>query len=93
LGDYAASDYGSDSNPSFEDETLLLRGIPEETSSRADNGYITAEEFPQTVSGKTGFPSKNPILRLICLHIFSTQQNRIDQDTFDLETFDITGIG
>jgi len=34
LGDYAASDYGmTDSNPSFED--VLLRGIPEETSSRA----------------------------------------------------------
>jgi len=32
LGDYAASDYGmtANSNPSFEDETLLLRGIPED---------------------------------------------------------------
>jgi len=47
------------STQDFEDETMLLRGIPEETSSRADNGYITAEQFPQTVSGKAGFPLKN----------------------------------
>lgn len=94
LGDYAASNYGrtADSNPIFEDETLLLRGIPEETSSTADNGYIMAEEFPQTVSGKTGFPFEefNTQTNLPPAS-FSLQQNGIDdQDTFDLETFDIT---
>jgi len=56
LGDYAASDYGmtANSNPSFEDETLLLRGM-EETSSRADNGYITAEEFLKQFQEKLAF--------------------------------------
>ncbi len=94
LGDYTASDYGrtADSKPSFEDETLLLRGIPEETSSTADNGYITAEDFPQTVSGKTGFPFEEFNTQTdLPPASFSAQHNGIDdRDTFDLDTFDTT---
>jgi len=68
----------------------LLRGIPEETSSRADNGYITAESFSNSFR-KTGFPFEESNTQTDLPRIFSTQQNRIDdQDTFDLETFDIT---
>lgn len=94
LGSDAASNYGrtADFNPSFEDETMLLRGIPEETSSTADNGYITAEQFPQTVSGKAGFPFEELNTQTdLPPASFSTQQNGIDdQDTFDLNTFDTT---
>jgi len=90
LGDYAASDYGmtADSNPSFEDETLLLRGIPEETSSRADNS-ITAEEFLKQFQGKlASFEESNTQTDSAASFPHSSRID--DQDTFDLETFDIT---
>jgi len=43
----------------------------EETSSTADNGYITAEQF-QTVSGKAGFPKNNYLPRIF--RIFPTTE-------------------
>jgi len=60
LGSDTASDYGrtADFNPNFEDETML-RGIPEETSSTANNGYITAEGFLKQFQGKPVSPLKN----------------------------------
>ena len=81
----------TDFSPSFEDETLLLAGIPEDTSSRIDNfGYNTAEEFPQTVSGNDfDFEEFNAQTELPSASL-SARQNEDDRDSFDLDNDDTT---
>ena len=76
-------------SPGFEDETLLLAGIPEDTSSRIDNfGYNTAEQFPQKVSGNDfDFEEFDTQVELPPASL-SARQNENDRDSFDLDKFD-----